>query len=323
MATKKTGSKSESKKQTVSAEAEEPVLKIKLTKKEGNKNGGKIEEEKPFFHASDYPRESFGVEQWIPLNELNIDIQAQRNLMEGQVKKIMKDFTPSAFGRIIVSKKTDKQGKHHIQDGQHRAEALRLLGFKEAPCVVVDSETIKHEAENFLLINLNSASVSALDKYRIGVSAGVPEYLNIKECLDAVGLEAGNGEKRVSAVASISSYINAPSKEEARVKKRITMKNALEILKETVGVENINQTSILGMCIFCKHFVDNGNTEKETVIERFKNMDILILIKNAQAWKNNSARGKVVTYLAYLLCQEYNKGLKGKKKLINNIKIVE
>lgn len=285
------------------------------------KTNTKPEESK--FDASQYPRASFGVEQWIPLDKLDIDINAQRNLMESQVKKIMKEFTPSALGRIIVSKKLDENGKHHIQDGQHRAEALKLLGFKEAPCVVVDSETIKQEAENFLLINLNSASVSSLDKYRIGVSANVPEYLKIKECLDAVGLEAGNGDKKVSAVASISSYINAPSKEEARAKKRITMKNALEILKETVGVENINQTSILGMCIFCKHFVDNGNTEKETVIERFKNMDILTLIKNAQAWKNNSARGKVVTYLAYLLCEEYNKGLKGKKKLINNIKVVE
>ena len=223
-------------------------------------------------------REAFGVEQWIPLDKLNIDINAQRNLMVGQVRKIMKEFSPSAFGRIIVSKQTDSKGKHHIQDGQHRAEALKLLGYTEAPCVVVDSETIKQEAENFLLINLNSASVSSLDKYRIGVSANVPEYLNIKECLDAVGLEAGNGDKKISAVASISSYINAPSKEEARAKKRITMKNALEILKETVGVENINQTSILGMCIFCKHFVDNRNTEKETVIERFKNMDILALI---------------------------------------------
>lgn len=292
---------------------ETPKLKIKITK----------EKEEPKFDASQFPRESFGVEEWIPLDKLNIDLQAQRNLMESQVKKIMKDFTPSALGRIIVSKKVDEAGKHHIQDGQHRAEALRLLGFKEAPCVVVDTETVKHEAENFLLINLNSAAVSSLDKYRIGVSANVPEYVNIKECLDAVGLEAGNGEKKISAVASISSYINAPAKEEARAKKRATMKNALEILKETVGVVNINQTSILAMCIFCKHFVDNGYTEKEAVIEKFKDMDIITLIKNAQAWKNNSARGKVVTYLAYLLCEEYNKGLKGKKKLINNIKVAE
>lgn len=314
LANKKASSKVETKKENnMPKEVKENKLKVKITK----------EKEESKFDASRVSREAFGVEQWIPLDKLDIDINAQRNLMESQVKKIMKDFTPSALGRIIVSKSTDASGKHHIQDGQHRAEALKLLGFKEAPCVVVDSETIKQEAENFLLINLNSASVSSLDKYRIGVSANVPEYLNIKECLDVVGLEAGNGDKKVSAVASISSYINAPSKEEARAKKRITMKNALEILKETVGVENINQTSILGMCIFCKHFVDNGNTEKETVIERFKNMDILVLIKNAQAWKNNSARGKVVTYLAYLLCEEYNKGLKGKKKLINNIKVTD
>lgn len=286
--------------------------------KKDNKQNTKAELK---YDASMVSREAFGVEQWIPLDKLDIDLNAQRNLMEGQVKKIMKDFTPSALGRIIVSKTTDKNGKHHIQDGQHRAEALKLLGFKEAPCVVVDAETIQKEAENFLLINLNSASVSALDKYRIGVSANVSEYLNIKECLDAVGLEAGSGEKKVSAIASIGSYINAPSKEEARAKKRKTMITALEILKETAGIELINQTSILGMCIFVKHFVDSGYAKKEAVIEKFKNIDITQQIKRAQTMKNNSTRGKVVSYLAWILCDEYNKGLRGSKRLTNNIAI--
>lgn len=270
-----------------------------------------------------YSRECFGVEKWISLDKLNIDLRTQRNLMEGQVKKIVKEFSPSAFGRIIISMNPDENGKHHIQDGQHRVAALKLLGYEEAPCIMVDAQTTKKEAENFLLINLNSAQVSSLDKYRIGVSANVHEYLAIKECLDAVGLEAGTGDKKISAVASISSYINSPSKEEARIKKRMTMKTALEILKETAGVENINQTSILSMCIFCKHFVDNGHTDKETVIERFKDIDITSCIKKAQAWKNNSTKTKVVTCLAYILCDEYNKGLKGKKRLVNTIKVAD
>lgn len=267
-------------------------------------------------------KELFGVESWIPLQELEVDIVAQRNLMESQVKKIMSNFTPESFGRITVSKRKET-GKYMVQDGQHRAEALRRLGFSEAPCIIVNSPTVKEEASNFIKINLGSASVSALDKYRIGVTAKVPEYLNVKECVESVGLEIGSGTGKVSAVASISSYINAPSKEESRAKKRNTMKTALEILKETAGIDYINQTSIFGMCIFCKHYVDNGTVEKETVIERFKNINLQELIQNAQAWKNNSTRGRIVTYLAYLLVEQYNKGLKGRKKLINNINVQE
>lgn len=292
---------------------EKEVAEKKAVKKE-------VVEQKPF-DVNSISREAFGVEAWIPLSDLEIDLQAQRNLMDGQVKKIIKEFNPSAIGRIIVTKQKDKDGKHHIQDGQHRVEALRILGFKEAPCVLVDAENTKQEAENFLLINLSSAPVSSLDKYRIGVSANVPEYLNIKECLDHIGVQAGNGTGKVSAVASIGSYINAPSKDEARAKKRATMKNALDILKDTAGIDLINQTSILGMCIFCKHFVDTGHVEKEEVIEKFNHLDITGLIKQAQTMKNNSTRGKVVSYLAWLLAEEYNKSVKGRKKLINNINV--
>ena len=86
-----------------------------------------------------YSRECFGVEKWISLDKLNIDLRTQRNLMEGQVKKIVKEFSPSAFGRIIISMNPDENGKHHIQDGQHRVAALKLLGYEEAPCIMVDA----------------------------------------------------------------------------------------------------------------------------------------------------------------------------------------
>lgn len=257
-------------------------------------------------------REDFGYEDWIPLDLLKVDINAQRNLMESQVEKILKNFTPASFGRITVSKRSD--GFYYVQNGQHRVEALRRLKLKEAPCIVVNSNSLKEEAGNFIRINENSASVSSIDKYRIGVSAGDENWLRVKEVIEYCDFHVStNPSQGISAISSIHKYINSPTLVSSKRSKMETMKKSLYILKESVSIESIVQTSILAMCIFTREYIDTNIITEQQAIDKFKDIDIKGLVKIAQTMKSNATHGRVISYLAWLLFSEYNKG--SKKKL--------
>ena len=256
-------------------------------------------------------KDAFGAEKWIPIDLLVVDSDVQRTLMEHQVKKIMRDFTPSAFGRVTVS----QRGEYYIiSDGQHRAEALRRLGGKVVPCIVVDSSGVKDDATNFIRINESSMQVSAIDKYRIGCKAEVAEWVRVREVVEnRCGLKVGTGQGAVSAISSIYKYINAPTLIASVHQKMDTMTVALKILDKAVGIDSIMQTSILAMCILVREYIETGITTEEKFINRIKNVNVKQLISTAQTLKSNGTRGRVVTYLAWLIYCEYNNGLRDNK----------
>ena len=45
----------------------------------------------------------FGVEMWIPTEEIMIDEQTQRGIMVSQVEKIINEFNPSSFGIVEIN----------------------------------------------------------------------------------------------------------------------------------------------------------------------------------------------------------------------------
>lgn len=261
----------------------------------------------------EFKKEDFGVEVWLPVDKLVVDEEVQRTLMPSQVKKIVNDFSPQAFGRLTVSKCGDSD-LYYIQNGQHRAESARLLGIREVPCIVVDSKTQQQQATNFIKINQNAMQVSALDKYRIGHKAGVKEWCRVKEVVeDRCGLEVGSGQNKINAIGSIYKYLNDAKLESSIEVKMNTLEHALNILNGSVGVDGICQISILGMCIFVREYISTDIITVEDAIKRFKSLDVRGLITKAQTLKANGTRTKIVTYFAWLLYTEYNRGLKTNK----------
>lgn len=129
-----------------------------------------------------YKKEMFGVEMWLPINEIKVDIEVQRDLQPSHVQKIIRKFDPSAFGRLTVTQRED--GHYYCTNGQHRLRALETLGFTQAPCIVVKLYNKKDEGLNFININEQSAKVSNIDKYRIGVSSEIEPWLRVKEWCD-------------------------------------------------------------------------------------------------------------------------------------------
>ena len=265
-----------------------------------------------------YTKEMFGIDMWIPIDKLKVDIRVQRELQETHVDKLHKKFDPAAFGRISVSPRED--GYYYVQDGQHRVALAKAVGLTEVPCIVHSLESLRDEGRAFIKINENSAKITGVDKYRIGVASEVVEYLRIKECVDYAGLRIGTGVNAINCVSCIYRAINQATLLSSIEANMRSMKKTLYILNKCYGVEGINHLTVQGMFLFAKTYLEAGYTDVETCINRFNNINIKDLIARAYDMKNNG-KGRTISYVAYLFLVEYNKKLKPTNKLPMHIEV--
>lgn len=255
-----------------------------------------------------YKKEMFGQEEWIPVDKIKIDNSVQRDLQEFHVQKIARKFDPTAFGRLIVTQRED--GFYYCTDGQHRLRALETVGLDVAPCVVIKLHSLKDEGQNFINVNEQSAKVSNIDKYRIGVSAEVEAWLRVKECVDFVSCQVGTGEGFISCVGVINKCINTSKVGTSRQRDLEIMKKTLYVLKSLYGVNGICDRMVQGMSYFIRtHVVENEDTTVGEIIERLQKTNYKDFTSKAHDMReNNSKRGKIVSYVAYLIYAEYNSG---------------
>ena len=265
-----------------------------------------------------YTREMFGIDMWIPVDKLKVDIRVQRELQDTHVDKLQKKFDPAAFGRISVSLRED--GYYYVQDGQHRVALAKAVGLTEVPCIVQSLESLRDEGRAFIKINENSAKITGVDKYRIGVASEVIEYMRIKECVDYAGLRIGTGVNAINCVSCIYRAINQATLLSSIEANMRSMKKTLYILNKCYGVEGINHLTVQGMFLFAKTYLEAGYTDVETCINRFNNINIKDLIARAYDMKNNG-KGRTISYVAYLFLVEYNKKLKPTNKLPMHIEV--
>ena len=277
-----------------------------------------IDVEKEISKPIRYKKEMFGEDAWIRVDKLKIDIRVQRELQDFHVDRILRKFDPSSFGRISVSPRED--GFYYVSDGQHRLEVAKRLGLSEVPCVVHKLESLRDEGRSFIKINQNSAKVSGIDKYRIGVSSEVEEYLRVKECVDFAGLSIGSGSNHVNCVSAIYRLINRATLLTSIENNMRNMKKTLLILNKCFGIDGITHLTVSGMFIFVRTYIETELTTIDATIERLSSINIKDLISRANDMKYNG-KGKTVSYVAYLFLIEYNKKLKSTNKLPMHIEV--
>ena len=259
-----------------------------------------------------YTREMFGVEKWIDINKIKVDINVQRELQDTHVQNIIKKFDPSAFGRLVVTQRED--GFYYVTDGQHRRKVLELLGINHAPCVVVNLCDIKDEGLNFININQQSAKVSNIDKYRIGCSSMITEWIRVKEVVDYIGCTVGTGSGKINCTAALYKLVNNSKLDTSRERDIMLTKKALLSLKTIWGVDSITHAMVNGMFIFLKyHTYLNQDATFNDIIDRLSSRKISWKDINSKAHamkETNNGSGKLYSYIAYSLYVEYNNGLK-------------
>lgn len=275
-----------------------------------------VEFAKPEGIKRKYSKEMFGQERWIPISEIKIDLDVQRTLDENHAKSIAKKFDPASFGRVTVSQRED--GFYYAINGQHRMDALRELGFTECPCIVINCIDKKDEGQSFIKINENAKSVSTIDKYRIGVSAEVPEWLKVKAVLDFAGIDkVSTNPNSFRAVGTLYKEINKGSSERNREENTTVCKIALRTLRRTCSaLGDMDYVTLSGMIVFCRAYALDGTVTMAEMESRFKDVSYSRLTREAKGMKKQSGgNGKIVNYMAFLLHTEYNKNIAKNKKL--------
>ena len=88
----------------------------------------------------------------VPIEELSIDYEVQRDVLHKHIINIMKKWDPRICSpvsacRLIGNLRTD------TYDGQHRTIASAILGFAEVPCAVVETDDPNFASYAFEMLN--------------------------------------------------------------------------------------------------------------------------------------------------------------------------
>lgn len=140
--------------------------------------------------------------RWVPVNQTKVSPQAQRDLRKAFVEHLAQTFDPDEVGLPVVS---FRDGTFWIIDGQHRIEAMKLMGWDDQQilCECFEGLTEAEEAERFLR-RQDRIAVQGLDKFKVALTAGREAECDIDRIARALGLRVGAGSSSsISAVGTL------------------------------------------------------------------------------------------------------------------------
>ena len=143
--------------------------------------------------------------QWVSVDLIDVDNNYQREVKPHLVDRILKKFSWSKFGAIVLSR--GQNGRFNVVEGQHRWAAAKLHpDVSEVPAVVVDHDDVKGEAESFLAINRDRMAVSSVEQYWAGLTAGDDRAVAVSNVLHKAGCDVvpAQGHYRPNLTNSIS-----------------------------------------------------------------------------------------------------------------------
>lgn len=143
----------------------------------------------------------------ININKVKVDEEYQRTReLKGLHKKIRNVFSWEAFGRPIIGQREGKSGKeYYIIDGQQRIIALKELGYNgDIPVVFVPDSSRKVEADVFVSINSDRASVTPIEKFKAAVTAGHPVDVEIDNFIKSLGVCVSDDSRSMNKISFIS-----------------------------------------------------------------------------------------------------------------------
>lgn len=127
--------------------------------------------------------------EWLPLENLRIDANYQRPIMQkgrANIARIVTEFSWSRFSPLVVTPIV--QGLYAIIDGQHRATAAKRLGIVEVPCQIVSVKATE-AALIFSTINGNVTPMSPQYLYKAALAAKEEWAQTVDRIAKAAGVE--------------------------------------------------------------------------------------------------------------------------------------
>lgn len=111
----------------------------------------------------------------VELDKMALDMSYQRQ-ERNTVRKIIKNFDPRLLRPLVVSY---RDGKYYIVDGQHRYQALKMMGVTKTRCEVFYGLSSKEEAEIFSRQNNNVATLKPIDTFKSNIHIGNPTDIDV------------------------------------------------------------------------------------------------------------------------------------------------
>jgi hypothetical protein len=130
---------------------------------------------------------------WLPVAQLVVDHNYQRDLRDRHVKKLARAFRWAKCSPLIVAPlPANGQGpRYAVTDGQHCLAAARLAdpAVAEMPCYIVAAPSVAEQAALFLAINGERLAVTPVERYWAGLAAGDGRTVALARVLTAAGVE--------------------------------------------------------------------------------------------------------------------------------------
>lgn len=142
----------------------------------------------------------------IPVSQLSVEHKYQRPLDTTRVNKLVREWDWNACGHLAISLRPGgvmrgngkSRNLYNVLDGQQRLGAIRILGFKEAPCRIYVDLTDKQEAELYERLN-NAKKPTFNDLFKSRISRGEDVATSIDLAVRSVGWELDPERKHNTA----------------------------------------------------------------------------------------------------------------------------
>jgi len=221
---------------------------------------------------------------YVDKRQLLIDHKYQRDgISHSKILEIAKNWSPVAAGVLIVSRRPD--GEMYVIDGQHRLMAsLKRSDVSRLSCRVFEFESVRDEAEAFLVLNQNRASVGSFHKHKAGLVSGNETAIAVQRMADESGREVVNGGGRArNTLCCVSVLAMLYDKNPIVCKKSYTLVHEMcdnttldaEILKGVFAYEMFLQRTNSGESVFHadnrRKLISFGTTQVKQYIKAAKN----------------------------------------------------
>lgn len=249
----------------------------------------------------------------VKLKELRVSSAAQRELKTAWANTLTEQFDIDMVGTFTVS---FRDGIYWIVDGQHRFHALTSWAKAEfgdewgdwtIQVWAHDGLGEADEARLFLAFN-NRRAVTAFDKFKVGVTAGLPIPCDIERVVRLLGLRVEKGRKpgAVSAVGALERvYADGDA---------VLLRKTLETVRDAWAGSGFDSEPLQGVAKFINRY------EGRYMEDRLARV-LAALPNGARGLRQMAAvsketyGGDLVTNHAAAVTEVYNRGLRGKNNL--------
>lgn len=129
-------------------------------------------------------------------------VDAYQRPLSSFVERIEHNYQPALIGTLCLSERT--KTKFALIDGQTRAEGMKRVGEKEAPCIVYENLTLQQEAELFARFQTERRGMTSAARFKAEVIARHEHAVAINEVLEARGFVADPNLKDPNAIRAVA-----------------------------------------------------------------------------------------------------------------------